>query len=320
MENYMKIILAPIQGVTFAHYRNLHAQIFGGVDTYYAPFIATTNVKNIGMKVFKDILPEYNDQSIHVLPQLIGKEGNDFRKYANIITELGYKEIDWNIGCPYHTVTKKKKGSGILPYPRMIRTFLEEVCKDTHYDLTVKMRLGYEDYDEGIEVIKILNEYPIKGVTIHGRTAEQLYNGHVDLDAFDRLYEICEHEVTYNGDIFTKEDFDRIQNRYPKINHFMLARGALRDPFLPAAIKGVSVPDNKKLEIIKDFHDGVYNHYRDILSGDKHLTDKMKEFWYYTSTHLDHDGKFMKKIRKVKSREAYLDIVHQMLDSSNKWT
>jgi len=314
----MKLFLAPIQGMTVAHYRNLYAEIFGGIDAYYAPFIDTTDISTAKPSLFKDILPESNDD-INVVPQLLSNIGHDFRAFASKIVDMGYSEINWNIGCPFPMVTKKKKGSGILPYPDMIKEFLDEVCQDDSYDLTVKMRLGLNDLEEGIKVIQLLNDYPLSGVMIHGRTGAQKYAGTVDLDSFEVLSSACNHEMTYNGDIFSNDDFKKISARFPSINNFMLGRGALSDPFLPSTIKGNDIPTAKKIEKIKEFHDAIYNHYKSILSGDKHLCDKMKEFWLYTSVHIDPSGKFFKKIKKCRTNAAYLDIVNKMFDSADTW-
>lgn len=315
----MKLILAPMQGMTTAHYRNAYNKIFGGFDEYYSPFISTTEKNSHSKSLFKDIFPEANDKDIKLIPQLLGNNGEDFRYYASTITDLGYKEINWNIGCPFPTVTKKKKGSGILAHPDMIKSFLDEVCKDESFDLTVKFRLGLNELEEGKKVVEIMNDYPLKGVTLHGRTGSQRYTGTVNLDSFEILREMCRHDMTYNGDIYTVDDYNRISEKFPMIDKFMLARGALRDPFLASAIKGNSLKSEDKLSKMKEFHDSVYNDYKNKLSGDKHLIDRMKEFWMYNSVHLDSDGKFMKKIRKCNSLSVYKSIVNQMLDSSNEW-
>jgi len=315
----MNIILAPMQGMTMAYYRTFHNEIFGGVDDYYAPFISTTNKESSSPSLFKDLLPESNT-SVNVIPQLLGKNGSDFRYYASKIVEMGYKEINWNIGCPFHTVTKKTKGSGILPHPDLIKAFLDEVCKDTTYDLTIKMRLGLHHLDEGIKVVDLINDYPLKGVIIHGRTGDQKYTGTVDLDAFEVLYKASKHEVTYNGDIFTFDDYAKVRDRFPDIQNYMLGRGALRDPFLPSILKGNDIPAEQKMDKIREFHEAVFNHYKKKLSGDRHVCDKMKEFWMYMSFNIDPNGKHIKKIRKSRSLGAYLDACNQMLNSTDTWT
>ncbi len=315
----MKLVLAPMQGMTYAYYRNIYSEIFGGFDEYYSPFISTTEESSHSLSLFKDILPEENNSDLKIIPQLLSNNGKDFLYYAKTIKGLGYDEINWNIGCPSPTVTKKKKGSGLLAHPQIVEGFLDEVCKDSSFKLSIKMRLGLSEIEEGLKIIDIINKYPIKEVIIHARTGIQVYSGQVDLDSFELIRKESKHEVIYNGDIYTLDDYLIIKDRFPMIEKFMLGRGALKDPFLASSIKGSLVDSSDKISKMNEFHKLIFNDYKSKLSGDKHLIDRMKEFWLYNSCHLDPEGKYLKKIRKCKSISAYNSIASQMLDSSNEW-
>lgn len=315
----MNLFLAPIQGMTMACYRNAFAVIFGGIDAYYAPFIATADIRKTSRSLLKDVLNENNSSAVKLIPQLLGNNGNDFKLFSSAISDLGYTEINWNIGCPFPMVTNKKKGSGLLPYPDMIKEFLDIVCSDNSYTLTVKMRLGLNSAEEGMRVIDVLNDYPLGGVIIHARTGKQMYTGKVDTASFQALASACKHNVTYNGDIYTCDDFMCISSQFPWIKSFMLGRGALEDPFLPSAIKCMSVPYESKSGMIRHFHDKIFDYYKSILSGEKHLCDKMKEFWVYMSVHTDNDGKLMKKIKKCHTEAAYLEVINKLFNSADFW-
>ena len=319
----MKILFAPLQGVTEAHFRKAFENTFGNVDAYYAPFITATERKKSNRSLFKDIFPESNDTS-SVVPQLLSNNGSDFSYFASVIRDMGYEEINWNIGCPFPIVRKKKRGSGILPYPKLIRQVLDEVCKNLDYALTVKMRLGLYDSNEGIEVIKVLNDYPLKSIMIHARTGQQMYTGSVDLDGFETLYEQSVHEVTYNGDIYTYEDYQRIMKRFPGLKTIMLGRGALADPFLPAQIKGITIPTQDKVKLIKSYHDAILTYYmnyptKNLQLRERNITNKMKEFWIYTIPHLDSDGKFLETIKRATTLEDYHTIMSRLLGPGNEW-
>lgn len=290
--------------MTIAFQRKLYTEIFGGIDACYAPFIATTHMRKKRSPLFEDILPE-NNNDVPLIPQILGNNSDDFRFFASRISAMGYEEVNWNIGCPYPTITKKKKGSGILPYPDKIRSFLENVCQDDTYTLTVKMRLGLEDNEEGLRVMEVLNEYPIGNVTIHGRLGVQKYSGTVDLDAFELLLKTSRHEVIYNGDIFTVEDYKKIQSRFPDIDGFMLGRGALRDMFLPSTIKGVRLSDSERLDKLQQYHQAFYDYYDADMDDTRLFINKMKEFWVYASYQVDGDGIFLKKIRQCQSLDDY---------------
>ena len=310
----MKLLFAPMHGITLAHYRNLHAKHFGGVDEYYAPFIVTTEERQAGPILFDDVRPENNDDGLSITPQLLSNNGDDFKVYAKIIANMGYKTMNWNIGCPFPRVTRKVRGAGLLQYPEMIKKFMESAF-DESYQINVKMRLGYEDFDEGFEVMKVLNQYPVSGVTIHGRTGIQKYEGRVDLDAFDALYKMCDHPVTYNGDIYTVEDFKKFKDRFPNINDFMIGRGALRNPFIFSQIKGVETTDEEKLIAFKAFHDDYFQVYMNRTDVERAVLGKIKDFWTYTYTMIDPEKVHVSELRKAQDIKTYTYLAEKMFDT-----
>ena len=131
------------------------------------------------------------------------------------------------------------------------------------------MRLGVTSADEGMKVIELLNDYPLKHVIIHPRNADQRYSGTVDLDAFEDMYAASRHNIVYNGDIFSVEGFNSLQLRFPSINEWMIGRGALRDPFLAATIKGHVFSDAEKRSKLKQYHDTVLTYYRTAAKNEK---------------------------------------------------
>lgn len=308
----MNLYLAPIQGMTIAPYRNSYQKYFGNIDAYYAPFIATSEAKKVNQSILKDLLPENNNELVKIVPQLLGNDGEHFKNHAEVIYNMGFNEINWNIGCPFPMVTNKQRGSGILPHAHLIQNFLDIACSNVSYSISVKMRLGLNSPEEGIRVIDVLNQYPLKEVIIHARTGKQMYKGNVDLDAFQHLSSQCKHPITYNGDIFTLSDFLKTSSRFPSINNFMLGRGALIDPFLPSSIRGHTIPSDTKTKLILQFHNDILNYYKDRLSGEKHLCDRMKEFWFYLHTNFDNSGKLYKKIKKCNSISEYKNIINQL--------
>jgi tRNA-dihydrouridine synthase len=179
-----KLILAPIRGVTTAIYRSVYIKHFDGFDEALAPFIPTTIGDKISTSHLSDILPENNINGLPTTPQLIGNNAEDFVRMANHIHQLGYDSINWNLGCPYPTVVNKKRGAGLLPLPDKIEAFLDKVIPVLKCRLTIKTRLGLNNPDELIALIPLFNNYPVKELIIHPRTAKQSYSGTVDLKRY----------------------------------------------------------------------------------------------------------------------------------------
>ena len=238
------LILAPMQGLTELLFRRVYEQCFPGVFSLaVSPFLSLTHGDLSGAwEKIDDVLPEPNRGSIPVIPQILGKEPEEFVALANRLYEIGYKEVNWNIGCPVRRVAAKHRGSGILPYPNEIRDILDHVIPRLRGTLSVKMRLGLRSSEEIFDVIPVLNDFPLASVTIHPRTGKQQYGGLVDLDTFARALPLIRHHVIYNGDIHSLADYHRIHARFPQIEDFMLGRGVLYNPQLPLQIRHTPSP------------------------------------------------------------------------------
>ncbi|MGL4370790.1 MAG: tRNA-dihydrouridine synthase [Spirochaetota bacterium] len=315
----MQIYLAPVQGITTARFRNAYNARFGGIDRFFSPFVSAVQTHAVQRSLLKDLFSEKQNSSVCLIPQILGNDGNAFRLFSRAVADLGYNEINWNIGCPFPTVTTKKKGAGILPYPDRIRAVLDTVCADPVTSLSVKMRLGMYDPLEFSGVISVLNDYPLTELIIHARTGIQQYSGHADIGSFSAALAASVHDVVYNGDIFHVDDYAKISALFPSIKKIMIGRGAIADPFLPCVIKGRSFSDNERICMFKSFHDEIYRYYEEDLSGEKHLCDKMKGVWEYFALHTDPDGTFLKKIRKCTTADSYASAVDALFSSGLIW-
>jgi len=221
---------------------------------------------------------------------------------AKYVEELGYKELNWNLGCPYPMVTKCGMGSGLISNTEKINQILHKVHNESDIIVSMKMRLGYDTTEEILDVLPILETYPIKNIAIHARIGKQLYKGGVHLDAFQQCIDNTKLKLYYNGDITSVAKFKEMQQRFPSIDHWMIGRGLIADPFLPSMIKNDSFeyPKNK-MELFSEFHDTLYAGYSESLSGSTHILLKMHHLWEYFSVIFSNPHKVNKKIKKAKS-------------------
>ncbi len=236
------LILAPMQGLTELLFRRAFERAFPGAFDYaVSPFISLThgNLKDAEKKI-DDVLPERNSGSMRVVPQILGREVGEFVDLANRLYDLGYEEVNWNIGCPMRRVAGKHRGSGILPYPEEVRAVLEGVVPAMRPRLSVKMRLGYRSAKEIDSIVPILNDYPLANVTIHPRIGKQMYSGTPDLTCFAEVLPMLKHKVIYNGDICSLGDYERIRRMFPTVKDVMIGRGVLYNPLLPIEIRGAN--------------------------------------------------------------------------------
>ncbi len=312
------LILAPMRGITTMHYRKAFARHFQGLNAEMAPFIPTVNAGKINPKLLRDVLPE-NNSGLPLIPQLIGNQAADFVNMAKALHNLGYEEVNWNLGCPHKPVRKKQRGSGLLPHPERINALLETICAESPCKISVKIRLGVSDKSELMNLIPILNRHPLSEVIVHPRTAEQMYDGTVDLDAFAEAYAEIEHPVCYNGDITDLAFFQGLEPYCTRVHKFMIGRGLLANPFLCEVIQSGNPITENAIKRLGAFHDEVLANYQTVIDGDVPMLGKMKEFWTYQATHLSNGRKMFKKLKKTERLATYKAIVSEFLADA-EWT
>lgn len=299
------LLSSPLQGFTDFRFRNAFHKYFGGIDTFYSPYIKLNGKLVIKGSYERDILPE-NNSTLNVIPQIITNDAEEFLFVAKYVQQFGYKELNWNLGCPYPMVAKCGMGSGLISNTSQIEHILKRVHNETDIIVSMKMRMGYENPTEILDVFPILEQYPIKNIAIHARIGKQLYKGGVDLDSFQKCLDTSKQKIYYNGDITSVEKFRTMQERFPSIDHWMIGRGLIANPFLPSMIKNntTEYPKNK-LEIFEAFHDTIYQEYDAYLQGPTPIRMKMLGFWEYFSESFSNPQKTYKKIKKAGNSKNY---------------
>ena len=237
MQDTLPIHFAPLQGYTEAFYRNAHAKYFGGVDTYYTPFVRLERGDPRRRDV-RGIEPEENKVP-HLIPQLIASSAEKAEVILSLFIEKGYREADINLGCPFPLLARRHNGSGILPYPEEVKALLSIVTRYPQISFSVKMRLGWEQPDECLALAPILNDLPLRQITMHPRLGKQGYKGEVDLEGFSAFREVCRLPLVYNGDIHLVEDIQRISKQFPSLAGIMIGRGLLANPALALEYKEI---------------------------------------------------------------------------------
>ncbi len=309
------LYMAPMQGVTNCIYREAYFRHFKGYDLAVSPLIAECNATDLNTRVFKELKPELNNPDVELIPQILGNEAADFIQMSKLLFKLGLKKVNWNLGCPFPMVRNKKRGSGLLPHPEMIVKFLEQVIPAVPNKVSIKVRLGVSDAGELYRLLPMLNGLALENIIIHPRTAEQMYEGHVDLDGFQRALALTKHEVVYSGDIYTLKDFQELSARFSQIDRWMLGRGGVIDPFLAERIKNLDTGTQPaERERFKSFHAAIFESYRHKLCGPSHLLHKMKELWTYWALSFEDSRGTLKKILKTKTVPRYQDTVKKLFD------
>ena len=311
----MEYYFAPMEGITGYIHRNVHHSLFPGISKYFTAFIAPGQKGKFSAREKNDILPDHN-RGICTVPQLLTNNPQDFITTAVKLGELGYREINLNLGCPSRTVVTKYRGSGFLAKPGELDAFFAEVLSACggegslgEMQISVKTRLGVEEPEEFFRILDIYNRYPLKELIIHPRTQRDFYSGPVHMDLFAYGAEHSRCPVCYNGDIRTGEDMRALEERFPALDRVMIGRGLLVDPALHLQLQGGRMPDKAAL---RTFHDRIYDWYRQEMPGARPVLFKMKELWAYMGQLFEDGRRPLKKIRKAERTEAYEAAVEEL--------
>lgn len=199
----MSLILAPLRGVTIRCFRRVFGAALadGGFTEAVTPFVTA----NPGVDPLKDreLRPDGPPEGpLAVTPQFIGKDPAALRFCLERVRSAGFATADLNAGCPFPMVRNKGRGSGLMRTPDVLRRMIEAGCETMGPgNFSVKIRLGIDRPDELSALIPMIDCFPLRFLTVHARTAKQMYDGACDADAFAQIASAAQVPVILNGDV-----------------------------------------------------------------------------------------------------------------------
>ncbi len=313
------ILQAPMAGFTNAAFREVVRQ-FGGVG-----LLATEMVNARGFVWMDENEAEHPDRLWGVAeesrPLAVQIWDNDPETMAKVgrrlVEEYRVSVVDINFGCPVRQVTEKAhSGSYLLREPqRMFQIIhqLVETCRPT--PVTAKIRLGCtRDNVNCDEVAKVVEEAGAAALTVHGRTAQDMFRGNAD---WERIGEIKQHlrkiPLIGNGDLDSAEKVVAAFDNYD-VDGVMIARACLGRPWLfaqaAAALRGQPIPPDPTLEQQREV---MLNHYRLVVDrfGEEKGTMLMRK---YACCYAQgkHGARFFRShVAKVSTADEFHDVVRQ---------
>lgn len=299
----MDVYFAPMEGVTDAIFRQVHHRHFPGVKKYFMPFISTSPSMTFTRRERFDMSPEQN-AGMPVVPQILTNSANYFHILAGMLQDMGYTEVNLNLGCPSGTVTAKGKGSGLLRTPDQLKALLDGIFARAALPVSIKTRIGYASPAEWPALLALYRQYPISELIVHPRVRQEFYNGAPHREACKLL----DFPYVYNGDIFTPEDWAKLRAEDANISGVMLGRGLVANPALARQIAG---GPSLTIEELRSFHDDLYTEYlrfwpESAVVGRMHLIMK------YLCGCFEDTENARRALRKARSVDEYNDAVHKL--------
>ncbi|MDQ1274630.1 MAG: tRNA-dihydrouridine synthase [Euryarchaeota archaeon] len=245
--------LAPMADVTNLAFRLLCRR--NGADLTYTEMINADALLNENRKSFIKGLCSQEDRPFGV--QLVGNCPEKLTKAALFIEEEYMPEvIDVNMGCPARCITGAGGGSALLNSPELVYTIISELTDSLKTPVSAKIRLlGREE--KTLEIARLIEKAGASALTVHGRTAVQMYSGSSNLPGIRAVKNELSIPVIANGDVKDEESAERTLE-LTGCDGLMIGRAAMGNPFVFKRIRhyletGEKLEADKQSRRLEDF-------------------------------------------------------------------
>lgn len=240
-----RLLLAPMAGVSDAPFRELCRE--QGATLAYTEMVSAKGLSYSNDKTRALLTPAPGEREVAV--QLFGHEPDVMAaQAARVEEELGGRlaYLDLNMGCPARKIVSKGDGSALMRDPALAERIVAAVAGAVERPVTVKFRRGWGMGDESAsEFARRMEQAGAAAVCVHGRFAEQFYQGRADWGVVARVREAVEVPVVGNGDVRCGADARALVEQ-TGCDAVMIGRGACGNPWVfaqaAAALEGREEP------------------------------------------------------------------------------
>ncbi len=222
-------VLAPMAGVTDRDFRLIVRRI-GGVGLVTMEFIQARGLVERNKQIVR--LLHYTEEERPLSIQIYGSDPDTMAEAARKVEEMGADVCDINMGCPANKILKGCAGAALMGDLDLATAIVRAVRHAITIPLTVKFRLGLDERRRNfLELGRICEGEGAEAVTLHPRTAKQMFRGDAHWPSIAELREAVDIPVWGNGDIRTAEDAERML-RETGCAAVMVGRQATRNPWI----------------------------------------------------------------------------------------
>lgn len=302
------LFLAPMAGVTDRDFRLIVRRI-GGVGVVSMEFISSKLLLQGDRRTKK--LMSFSPEERPLAIQIYGSDPDSLAEAARIVDGLGVDLCDINMGCPANKVLSGCSGAALMGDPALAARIVRAVRAVTTLPLTVKFRLGLDERRKNfLEIGRICQEEGADAVTLHARTARQMYDGVADWERIAELKATLGIPVIGNGDV---REVDDALDLFAKTgcDGVMIGRGATRNPWIfrqIAARLGHGPGHEPSLEERKNL---VLEHFRAVLEREppEDAQHKLRSFTRWYSQGLRRGAEVRRQIGAIEVPMQFLELI-----------
>ena len=271
-----RVVLAPMAGVSVQAFRRQGRRFGAGLvcsEMVSCAGLQHGNERTLGyLRLGRDERP--------LAVQIFGSEPAVMAEAASMVEDAGADIVDINFGCPVRKVTKTGAGATLIEDPRRAARIVAAVADAVDVPVTVKMRRGLADGSRSaLEVGPRLVEAGAASLTLHPRSARQMYTGTADHSLTAELVELVDVPVVASGDVVSRKRAQALLDE-TGCAAVMVGRAAQGNPWavgeIAGALAGDPTPEQVVAELVLFMRATV-----DEL-GEQRATGFLKKFygWY----------------------------------------
>ncbi len=223
------IFLAPMAGVTDSAFRSIVREL-SGKSLMFSEMVSSNGIHYRNEKTLEMLKTAEAERPIAI--QLFGSNPAICAEAAKFVEDFGSAAvIDFNMGCPAPKIVKNGDGSALMQNPKLAGEILSAVRKAVNLPVSVKIRLGFDENINAVEIARVAEDSGVNFIAVHGRTRPQFYSGAANWAEIAKVKAAVKIPVIANGDVRDYDSLDKIL-KITKADGVMIGRAAQGNPWI----------------------------------------------------------------------------------------